>query len=234
MSSNSLIYAVDRAVPSLSLSFSPGSSVSSGTTTNVTGYGCPIELNGSCKLYRDGIEVNNSDILTLGAGTYSYEFNTTGNENYTNANVSGSLIVKSSGGSGGGGNSGYQYKACYSNWTCTDWSVCENGKQIRFCDLIDSACLVADDKPFEVQNCVLGGMNNSENIEPAREIINPEPEPASSESSGITGGVIGALSKGNLAAIGVFGMLICAAYGYSVIRKRRFQNSLERTLANAK
>ena len=86
-------YVVNKAVPALSLSVLPSTSVASNTLTNVTGFGCPGELNGTCKLYRNGVEVNNSDRGYLSNGVYNYVFNTTGNENYTSASVSCLLYV---------------------------------------------------------------------------------------------------------------------------------------------
>lgn len=78
-------------------------------------------------------------------------------------------------------------------------------------------------------------MNNSASDlteEPAREIINPEPEGRA--GAGITGGVIGVLSSGSFIALIVFAGIILAAYGYVIVRRRNFQNALERTLAEAK
>ncbi len=82
---------VNPATPNLTITAEPDSTVEQGTETNVSGLDCPSEI--SCELYRDGVLVANPNIETLGAGTYNYEFNTTGNENYTAANVNLTLVV---------------------------------------------------------------------------------------------------------------------------------------------
>jgi hypothetical protein len=88
-----LTYTVQKATPVLTISMLPSDNVANNTETNVTGTGCPAELNGTCKLYRDGIEVNNSDIQNLSAGVYNYIYNTTGNANYNASSVSATLRV---------------------------------------------------------------------------------------------------------------------------------------------
>lgn len=88
-----LTYVVNQATPALTIGMSPSSSVNSGTTTTVTGNGCPTQL--TCTLYRDGIPVSNSDIQTLADGTYNYVYSAVGNENYTAASVSSTLTVSS-------------------------------------------------------------------------------------------------------------------------------------------
>ncbi len=77
--------------PVLNITFLPSNNVVLGTATTVAGIGCPSQL--TCNLFRDGASVVNPDDATLGAGTYNYEFNTTGNENYTSASAFGTLTV---------------------------------------------------------------------------------------------------------------------------------------------
>ena len=89
----SMNYTINKAVPALSLSVLPSNSVASNTLTNVSGLGCSSQL--TCKLYRNGAEVNNSDAGHLADGVYSYVYNTTGNENYTATSVSATLYVNS-------------------------------------------------------------------------------------------------------------------------------------------
>ncbi len=48
---------------------------------------------GAINLYRDGILISNPEIATLGGGTYVYEANITGNENYTSASQTFTLTV---------------------------------------------------------------------------------------------------------------------------------------------
>ncbi|HLF53901.1 MAG TPA: Ig domain-containing protein, partial [Candidatus Nanoarchaeia archaeon] len=95
-------YTVSKAIPPISISFTPSSAVGSNTQTTATGIGCPAQL--ICKLYRNGVEVNNSDIASLSDGTYNYVYNTSGNENYTSKSVSSALYVNVA--SGNGGNNG--------------------------------------------------------------------------------------------------------------------------------
>ncbi len=87
----SAVYAINKATPSLALSFSPSSSVESDDQTTVTGSGCPSQL--TCTLYREGVAVSNPDVASLSDGEYDYIYSTTGNANYTSASVSGTLTV---------------------------------------------------------------------------------------------------------------------------------------------
>lgn len=92
---NQFVYQVVKATPSLDITFSPSSTVNNGTETTVTGTNCPSQLN--CTLYRNGDIVSNPDVATLGAGTYTYVYNTTGNANYTSAQQTETLTVRDSG-----------------------------------------------------------------------------------------------------------------------------------------
>ncbi|MEK7767017.1 MAG: hypothetical protein AAB368_12345, partial [bacterium] len=60
--------------------FNTSDSVEIGTVTSAEGSGCPAEL--TCKLYRNGVEVSNPDVQSLGIGVYNYTYNTSGNTNY--------------------------------------------------------------------------------------------------------------------------------------------------------
>lgn len=51
-----------------------------GTTTTVTGVGCPSGL--TCNLYRNNVLVNNPDTGILKVGTYVYDYNTIGDDDY--------------------------------------------------------------------------------------------------------------------------------------------------------
>jgi sporulation protein YlmC with PRC-barrel domain len=75
----------------LSLSLLPSASESFGVETNVTGSGCPSQL--SCILYRDNVNIGNSEVAIMGAGIYNYTFNTTGNANYSFRDVSEMLMI---------------------------------------------------------------------------------------------------------------------------------------------
>lgn len=91
----------------LNLLFSPGQSVSSGTTTTVTGQFCPTQL--TCNLFRGLSSVVNPDIQILSDGVYPYVFNNTGNQNYTAQSVKANLTVSSS---SGGSSSGTTTNVC--------------------------------------------------------------------------------------------------------------------------
>ena len=89
-------YTIDQAIPLLNLTITPSIEEQYGTQTNATGSGCPAQL--ACKLYREGVEVINSEIVTLGVGIYNYTYNTTGNANYSATSVSDLLnITKATG-----------------------------------------------------------------------------------------------------------------------------------------
>ena len=56
------------------------------------------------------------------------------------------------GGGGGGGGGGSTTQNCFSNWTCTSWSACENGVRYRNC--VDARnCGVNTTRPSEIEVC---------------------------------------------------------------------------------
>ena len=85
-----LSYTVDKAYPDLSLSANPSWSEYYQTETSIYGT-CPSQI--TCDLYRNDESVSEPDTQTLGAGSYVYVYNTSGNENYTEASVSETLII---------------------------------------------------------------------------------------------------------------------------------------------
>lgn len=85
---SSITFTVDLSY--LDLIFKPSNLVIVGTQSNVTGI-CIPELN--CSLYINNTLVSNSDIQTLMLGNYFYNFNTTGNANYTAQDINGTLRV---------------------------------------------------------------------------------------------------------------------------------------------
>ena len=98
--SKSGLFVIDKATPSLSLTASPGWTVTYPTETTVKGVennigGTDLTYN----LYRDGVLVgqatnnNVSETIELGAGSYNYVFDTTGGQNYTSASISSTLTV---------------------------------------------------------------------------------------------------------------------------------------------
>ncbi len=89
-------FTINKAAISLNLDALPNWIVDYGTQTNVTGSGCPASV--TCNLYRNNTGVNNPEITTLGYGAYNYTYNTSGNENYTGASSSNSLIISKNSG----------------------------------------------------------------------------------------------------------------------------------------
>jgi hypothetical protein len=75
----------------LTLSASPDWTVTQGTQTTITGSGCLTGL--TCNLYIDGLLRLNPSIGNLANGTYSFVYNTTGNDNYSALSVNHNLIV---------------------------------------------------------------------------------------------------------------------------------------------
>ncbi len=91
---NSTIYSVNITQNNtyvISISLSPASSVIYPTQTTTAGNSCPQEL--SCTLFRNNISITNPEIKTLGAETYHYLYNTTGNTNYSSKTISSLLII---------------------------------------------------------------------------------------------------------------------------------------------
>lgn len=84
---------VTKIKPALSLTINPSTNVKYKTETTANGSGCPGQL--ICNLSRDGVYKFNPEVTSLSAGTYVYEYNTSGNANYTNASVFNTLTVTS-------------------------------------------------------------------------------------------------------------------------------------------
>lgn len=214
--------------PAMSIVISPGTGVYAGTETNATGIGCPSQL--VCTLYRNGTEVNNSDINIFEVGVYDYVFNTTGNENYSAAEVTATLSVTNAPGPSGGGGGYYSSGSCSSNWTCTNWSICSSSNtQTRVCSPISQFCTAYGQKPAEIKVCDVGGTNKTF----VEEVSSSGQNASSQGRAGITGAVIGALSGGSWVLILVFAAAIAGAYGFVVYRRKKFQSDLERTLWQA-
>jgi len=84
---------------SLSITLSPSAFEAFGTSTTAQGNGCPTSSDASdvvCKLYRNDSLVatspTTSETITLGAGNYSYVYNTTGGVNYSSATSSAFIL----------------------------------------------------------------------------------------------------------------------------------------------
>lgn len=85
-------FTVNKATPTLSISGTgtytyPYTSTVSGSESNLG------DSDVTYNLYRDGILVTNPETIELGAGSYTYEFNTTGGQNYTSASITSTLII---------------------------------------------------------------------------------------------------------------------------------------------
>jgi parallel beta-helix repeat protein len=159
---DNMTFVVNQFAPNLTISILPSSSVTDGTITNVSGTGCPAQIN--CTLYMDGVNVSNPDVTMLAAGTYNYSYETPGNENYTIANVSAVLTVTTITPPGPGpgptpctedswtpsnssicnGKSFTQTSNCGrirtvtgisngTDWTCGNWTACITNTQSREC-----------------------------------------------------------------------------------------------------
>ena len=100
------LFTINKTIPTLALSATPGWSVSSGTTTNVS---CDFsDLSILLELYRDSVPVDSGyghveEVASLADGSYQYVCNTTGNENYTLGTSSGTLAITVPPAPGGGG-----------------------------------------------------------------------------------------------------------------------------------
>jgi len=119
-------YTIQKATPSLNITFSPSDNENYGTETTVNGTNCPPQLN--CKLYRnDTGEITPPDVATLGVGAYNYTYNTTGNANYTSTSVSDILTINQNTGSCNvlfNESSPINYSTIFRVWTnCTSDSV---------------------------------------------------------------------------------------------------------------
>lgn len=62
-------------------------------------------------------------------------------------------VVSTSSGIGGGG-------YCTTDWSCTEWTSCENGVQTRTCSYPENFCAPEYDKPIESTSCVTNDMED--------------------------------------------------------------------------
>ena len=75
-----------------------------------------------------------------------------------------------------GGTTGTTSDVCRTEWVCTEWSECINGKQTRTCEKEDGTCRVSEEKPSEEQSCTV-----EEGIEGEKEKPSPVTEPGEEE-----------------------------------------------------
>lgn len=88
---NWTVVTVLKGTPVLNLDISPSDEELYLTETTVTGEDCPAEL--SCNLYLDESLVANPHIATLSVGEHNYTFNVSSSQNYTSAEVDGTLTI---------------------------------------------------------------------------------------------------------------------------------------------
>ncbi|MFP4457153.1 MAG: LamG-like jellyroll fold domain-containing protein [Clostridia bacterium] len=75
----------------LDIDLSPLDSETYGTETTATGLGCPSQL--TCDFYINDSSVSNPHIESLGAGSWNYTYNTSGNANYSAKSYSDLLTI---------------------------------------------------------------------------------------------------------------------------------------------
>jgi len=98
--------------------------------------------------------------------------------------------------SGGGGSGGGGRISCTNSWTCSEWSSCTDGKQVRSC--IDSNnCALKRNQPAEEQSCEVTKETIQEIAEQKTENVNVEQktETQSNAGRGITGRVIDTINQ---------------------------------------
>lgn len=87
-------FNITKANVSLSMTYSPSDNVTVGTATTVTGVGCVSAI--YCNLTRNGTEVTNPNVATLGVGLWYYNYSTAGNENYSGSQAGVHIVNVSS------------------------------------------------------------------------------------------------------------------------------------------
>ncbi|MBI2451471.1 putative metal-binding motif-containing protein, partial [Candidatus Pacearchaeota archaeon] len=103
------------------------------------------------KILRDGAECSSSACLIINYSNNILEVDVPGFSFYEV--VEGFISPPPGDGSGGGGG-GTTPRACIVEWTCTSWSDCINGTQIRSCS-DNNNCTAQSNKPTERQECRL-------------------------------------------------------------------------------
>ncbi len=109
------------------------------------------------------------------------------------------ILGRPSRGGGGGGNT-----KCTTNWTCTEWSTCENGTQTRICEKTKPLCNALVPEPEEEMVCAVPEEKTKQGT------ISEFIEDVEKAGSKITGAVTGAVgdSRMKLALIFIIAILI--------------------------
>ncbi|MCM8786832.1 MAG: hypothetical protein NC935_02130, partial [Candidatus Omnitrophica bacterium] len=84
------LFSITKATPLLSLISDSGWVVFETILVTISGENCPSQL--ECKLYLEGEELVNPYSSLFPAGNYTFEYNTTGNQNYTSYSITKTLI----------------------------------------------------------------------------------------------------------------------------------------------
>jgi hypothetical protein len=176
--------------------------------------------------WRDGLE---RDVVATNDSLVSYRFNDIGNytvyvivrdalnesstsESYT-INV---MPAPHRGGGGGGGGS-----SCLTNWTCSDWSACENGTMNRTCTLANSKCITHDAKPAESMAC-------TPRMPEGNETKTGESKGIFGTAGKITGEVIGAVGKERMIGAAIFIAAVLTAGGLIWLARRKYPKARAR------
>lgn len=111
---------------------------------------------------------------------------------------------------------------CLTSWTCGEWSECSEGKQTRICKKEISYCYApVKGKPEETMDCESQTETQSPDSQQIPETQNQEKE-QDTESSGITGAVIGTLGISGIIIIIFVAGIVAASVSVKIIRKRRY------------
>ena len=118
-----------------------------------------------------------------------------------------------SGGIGGGG-------SCLTNWTCSNWSFCNNGMQIRNCTKEKAYCYAdLNKKPIESQNCFVDKSGDKNNPGSDEGINNyPNGNESSIDNLNSSSSNIKTIILGILIIVAIFTLIF---FGYKRYRKRR-------------
>jgi len=144
--------------------------------------------------------------------TYDYltgciNTNTTGNGGTTD---DGGSSGSSSSGGGGSAGSGFGVSAvgsCIENWQCTEWGICQNTTQQRYCVDLNN-CATTTFKPTEARECFYEGKYGEEGISPAAANQTTQQGLLSRITGAVIGGGTGSIIAG---ALLVLIILIAAA-----------------------
>ena len=158
------------------------------------------------------------------ATNYTFFIIAVDNNNFSSkANISTRTLEESSGNSGGGSSSGDSSThsgrgisgLCITKWSCTDWSSCKDGNQVRNCYYPPEFCAPEEAKPVESKDCIEAVVTDITNDT----IVPDSQNDTIKQGFSITGSAIGSLSKYPWLWIIIFLVVIGLLYLY--VRKRR-------------